>query len=71
MGLGTDARPSRHVPVTGAAGRGGLDAGRGAEDLPADLIGSELPMGWLAVAAIFIFVGVIAALNKYEFGRFD
>ena len=29
------------------------------------------PMGWSAILLVFIFVGVIAALNRIEFGRFD
>jgi hypothetical protein len=29
------------------------------------------PMGWLAILAILIFVAVIAAFNRVEFGRFD
>ena len=30
---------------------------------------SERPM--IAIAAIVVFIAVIAALNRYEFGRFD
>ena len=29
------------------------------------------PMGWLAIVAVVIFIAAIAALNRYEFGRFD
>jgi len=28
-------------------------------------------MGWSAILLVFIFIGVIAGLNRYEFGRFD
>jgi len=28
-------------------------------------------MGWSAILLVLIFVGVIAGLNRIEFGRFD
>jgi hypothetical protein len=30
-----------------------------------------VPMGWSAIGLIIVFVLVIAALNRIEFGRFD
>ena len=48
-----------------------LDAARRTRDFGRETRLEGGPMGWFAILLVLIFVGVIAGLNRIEFGRFD